>query len=276
MKIDRKSNLSIDQFASGYLEKNIPVIVTDAISRWPAPQMLNINFISVNLGHFEVQIYDDLFSLENICQLQQYLDEYWWVKPHFKTRVPYVRWYAKFKDVDFVWADEAFSMIEKAWALPYFLPVTDYLLPRCAPPNIISPVHDSFPAKGIFISAAGARTRLHEDPWCSDAILCQLIGRKKVLMFRPERRDELTNAGVPIDVENSAPVVQADFDDVLEPAEVLFIPAGWLHHLNTLTNSVSLTWNFVHRSHSRNYTDYIRGGVPDSERAVLQYFSCLR
>jgi hypothetical protein len=41
------------------------------------------------------------------------------------------------------------------------------------------PVTDRFPYRGLLIAARGARTRLHRDPFCTDAVVCQFHGVKK-------------------------------------------------------------------------------------------------
>jgi hypothetical protein len=51
-----------------------------------------------------------------------------------------------------------------------------------------------------------------------------------------------------------------ELDEVLEPGDAIFIPAGWYHTAVALTDSVSITWNFVHEIHERRFTSYLRGG----------------
>lgn len=272
MAIERRSDLHVEEFVSRYLANNAPVIVTDAISRWPAPFDWSTTHLSERFGDRPVQVYDSLFDLQTVCELREYLQEHC-ASSRAGERVPYVRWYAKFRDVDFVWADEAFSELAFAWRLPYFLPSSDYLLPKCSPPASISPVDAAFPAKGIFISGAGAYTRMHRDPWGSDAVLCQLLGRKIVTLLAPWRANELTADGELPDLRSSPVALSShDHEDVLEPGEVLFIPSGWLHHVETLTHSVSLTWNFVHAAHAAAFQTFLRTPHSAAESSMLNYF----
>ena len=131
--IDRRTALAVAEFIERYLIGNRPVVVTDAMNRWTlfrTPEELERRF-----GGELVQVYNDLFDLTNVIPLRSYLQE--WFGKSGETvgnkPLPYVRWYTKMKDVDFVWADEAFKSFADQWSLPYFLPRSDYLLPCSGP-----------------------------------------------------------------------------------------------------------------------------------------------
>lgn len=260
MKLLRLSALESERFLSEHVRANTPALVSDAIDRWPSTSVGSVEFLARQFGDWQVQVYDDLFELLAVSSLNDYLNEFWERPPRAKP-VPYVRWYAQFRELDFVWADEAFRALAPYWARPYFLPACGYLLPRCESGQQRDPVRDAFPGKGLFISAAGACTRSHCDPWCSDAVLCQLSGRKRFEMFTPQRA--------------AAAQGPPDIQDVLEPGEVLFIPAGWPHRFETLTPSISLTWNFVHAAREAEFSAYLRQAMPPEERVVLEYFGVL-
>jgi hypothetical protein len=281
MKLDRREQLNSDQFIAEHLSVGRPVIVADAVARWGTPdQAISEAFFLGAFAAAEVQVYDDLFNLICVCPLREYVERYWHAPP--RQGVPYVRWYAKFHDTEFEWADEAFARIAPYWSMPYFLPCSGYELPRCGASHCLDPAYDAFPAKGIFLSAAGARTRLHSDPWCSDAVLCQISGRKKVVMYAPAATPLLSREGVLVDIE--APDLlqfpafsqcSPEFEDVLEAGETLYVPAGWLHHVTTVTNSISLTWNFVHGVHSARLKQYREGRLSSFDRSVLEYFDTI-
>jgi hypothetical protein len=272
MRIERRAAFSTREFVGHYLARNRPVIVTDATCAWRLDTLKNADSLYAHFGGATVQVYDDLFALQTVCRLRDYLDKYWWPTSSPTGPIPYVRWYAKFKPVEFCWSDAAFEELKQAWSMPYFLPAGGYALPHCPEPGVICPAHDGFPAKGIFISAPGARTRLHEDPWCSDAVLCQLMGRKRVRLFSPEQaRDLALNCQ---DARMDVWRLPGGYEDSLEIGEVLFIPAGWLHQLDTVSGSVSLTWNFVHEAHADAFRTYLANGVSHADREVLRFFAC--
>jgi len=279
MKLQRCKQLEPSEFVPRYMVAGRPVVVVDAIDAWGQPgRRLSEAFFLRTFADAEVQLYDDLFNLVCVCPLREYIEQYWHAEP--VSGVPYVRWYAQFHATEFEWADAAFARISDYWSMPYFLPRCGYELPRCQAPHTIDPARDAFPAKGIFLSAAGARTRLHSDPWCSDAVLCQLSGRKKVVMYAPGAARSLTHDGELIDIEAPAARLQTshcvpDFEDILAPGEALYVPAGWLHHVSTLTSSISLTWNFVHGVHAARFRTYREGSLSSFDRNVLEYFDTL-
>ncbi|MBA3915401.1 MAG: hypothetical protein H0X25_16415, partial [Acidobacteriales bacterium] len=200
--------------------------------------------------------------------LQAYLQDYFGQpqEPAPGAALPYVRWYTQLKDVDFVWADEAFAGFADRWRMPYFLPQSDYLLPSAASSHAVNPACDPFPGRGLFISCRGASTRRHHDPWSSDAILCQVLGQKQISFYGPKTHG--ADAGGEGESEASA-VVQ------LVPGEVLYIPRGAVHSAVSLSDSVSLTWNFVHRSTWPEFFQHLASPAAAAEMPVLRYFARL-
>ena len=82
---------------------------------------------------------------------------------------------------------------------------------RVAAAGYCGPVEELFPAKAIFISGRGARTRLHRDPWASDAVLCQLYGSKQIVMFSPEQAQLLSDGESVVDIEDPDPKLFPQF-----------------------------------------------------------------
>lgn len=267
--VQRVTNLSAETFMSDYLIMNRPVIVTDAMDHWAARRLWTPAYFSDRFGESEVQVYDDLFTLEDITTLQSYLERNF-EQPIGVESSTYVRWYAKFKDVDFCWSDHAFDALSGDWASPYFLPRSSYCLPYVCPPVTARVEKDSFPFKGLFISGRGARTRLHRDPIGTQAILCQCFGEKSIRFYPPARAGQPCAAGP--DAEPAGgwhPVAE----DVLRPGDLIFIPDGWYHDVTTLSDSISITWNFVHGARAEGLFDALRAAVPDEVGLdVVRYF----
>jgi len=283
-RVLRVKELPVGEFVGEYLEKNQPVIVTNAMQTWRALTTWNPSKFAKEFGSERVQIYGDLFKLTAIDSLSNYFEKYFDRNDHPQRHtaagsVPYVRWYCHLSADDRVpWADKVFDQLSADWARPSFFPPQGFALPICSPTDSIDPSRDWFPARGLFISARGARTRLHADPWCSDAILCQIYGKKDFVMYHPSQSVLLSEGGRTVDVE--APDLQAfpDFSraqvavqDTLEPGECLLVPAGWHHHFKSATNSISLTWNFVHLSRLEPYLAYLSRGPQNSEIKQLAY-----
>jgi hypothetical protein len=281
--VHRVTDLNVADFVSEYVEQNRPVIVTGAMHAWPAMHSWDPVHFATRFGAERVQIYGDLFKLTAIDSLSNYFQKYFGRDPDADRKAaassPYIRWYCHLSSDERVpWADEVFTHLADDWARPSFFPCDSFALPICGQGDSIDPSRDWFPARGLFISARGARTRLHADPWCSDAILCQVYGRKDFVMYHPSQAPYLSNGNKTVDIE--APdlevfpgFLQAEVAvrDSLEPGECLLVPAGWHHHFNSTTDSISLTWNFVHRSRLQPFLAYLSAGPQENELKQLAY-----
>ena len=251
---------------------------------WPALEKWTPGYFRSRFGEEQVQVYGDLFRLMSITTLSDYLTKYFGrsAEPHDPApakSVPYVRWYSHLVADDRVpWSDNVFQQLQDDWGRPYFLPSDSFALPYCSPSGNLDPSRDWFPARGLFISARGARTRLHADPWSSDALLCQMYGEKEFLMYQPSQAPLLTAGGRSVDVEAPDLAVFPDFPraraavrDTLRPGEILLVPAGWYHHFKSTSDSISLTWNFVHLCRLQEFLAYLAAGPSENELKQLAY-----
>lgn len=278
MLIQRNSKMGSQQFVENYLDKNQPVIVTDAMKSWPALGKWTPAFMKSKLGELEVQVYDELFSLVDITTLSSYVEKNF-DQGNGQPMTQYMRWYSQLKDIDFIWADEAFKRLDGDWSTPYFLPKSGYAVPYAPTPHELHAESSLFPYRGLFISGKGSRTRLHRDPWTTSALLCQFYGSKKLTIFAPDQASYLMNGAEFVDIHKpdlsrfpSFGQAQPIYEDVLNPGEILFIPSGWLHDVVSLTDSISITWNFVHELRARHLCDYLRAHPDDPEMDVLRFF----
>ena len=278
-KIDRRSKITTEEFQQLYLLKNKPVIITDGMENWDIKTTWTPDYFVKHFGNEEVQLYDDLFNLIDIITLNKYINQYFGQEKLPNEIVPYVRWYTRLKDYEFIWADDFFNKIKNYWKLPYFLPNKNYLLPYNFYTQELDPSKDIFPAKGLFISAKGARTRLHYDPWCSDAILCQIHGKKEVTMYEPRQKKFLYYGDEFVDIEKpnydkfpNFKEAEPAFKDILNAGEILFFPNNWLHHVSTISDSISLTWNFVHITTWPAFFNYLIKNPPVKDLEIMKFF----
>ena len=279
-RVPRVADLAEQSFISDYLRKNRPVIVTDAMNSWKGLERWTPENLTERFGDERVQIYGDLFRLADIKPLREYFSRYFGGKDSRTAgSAPYVRWYCHLvADNRVPWADDVFARIAEDWSRPDFFPSNSFLLPFCPATDTIDPTLDWFPARGLFISARGARTRLHADPWASDALLCQVYGEKDFVMYDPSQGPYLTKDGRSVDVEApdlktfpDFPKACVAFRDTLRPGEIVFVPAGWYHHFNSVSDSISLTWNFVHASRKHEFVSYLSAVPNETERKQLAY-----
>ncbi len=278
--VPRVADLSEETFLAEYVQKNRPVIVTDEMTPWKAMERWTPEHLSERFGKERVQVYGDLFRLADIKPLADYFSRYFG-RDDFRQAgsVPYVRWYCHLAaDERVPWADDVFARIVEDWQRPSFFPGSSFLLPFCPATSSIDPTQDWFPARGLFISARGARTRLHADPWASDALLCQIYGEKDFVMYDPSQGPYLAKNGRSVDVEAPDLTVFPDFPkariafrDTLKPGEIVLVPAGWYHHFNSVSDSISLTWNFVHSSRREEFLAYLAARPAENEIKQLRY-----
>lgn len=123
--------------------------------------------------------------------------------------------------------------------------------------DVAFPPYDSSPRlsrMALWLSAAGTVTQLHFDR--AHNLFGQVVGRKRVQLYSPDRSAEL----FPVPVEGNASVsvseleleytpeakrqraasVIPDYDFELSPGELLFLPYGWWHRITTVTESISV------------------------------------
>lgn len=277
--------LSPEAFVDNYVAKNQPVVVGGLDydpDQWTAEALRR------NLGDMNALVYGALFDLEDVQTVEDYLGDWFGLGgPVDDEGVPYIRWYNKLRDVDFAWGDEAFDRLARAraWRAPRCMPTDHLLVPLSRHAMSVDPVTQPFPYRGVLIAARGARTRLHRDPFCSDAVVCQFSGVKEAALYRPDRAAELTateatsSFGGFVDVrdnDSNELSVAPDFHGHVRPGEMIYIPNGWLHDVVVKEDSASVTWNFVHRRGSAAFLEYLTSDPEsDDEFEILQYFHTL-
>lgn len=276
--IIRRSSLSPEVFEDEHLRPGVPVVVTDAMVGWSLGERWTPDWLHKRFGGYRVQVYNSYFDFQTVQRLSAFLSARFGRKDA-GTELPYVRWYTRFKDVDFCWADAFFQEVRDEWEFPYFLPNQGYLLPRRTGPEAQDLRTQPFPAKGLFISGSGARTGLHVDPWASDAVLCQAYGAKHWLMFAPELADRLMAGADVMDLERPdygkfplAAGLEPTCEFTLLPGEMVYVPRGWLHAVRSLDDSISVTWNFVHCAGATAFEHWLDGEISSLDEDVLRFF----
>ncbi len=266
--------LSPGQFLEDFLAPGHPVLVRGALGSWPAAPPWELGELTRRFGDAPVPVFDTLFSLQRVLRFADFVAAH--TGPTVAGVPPYMRWYSRYSHETLLpWADEAFAALAGEWSMPSWLPESDYVFPRYREP--VDAARDAFPARGMFICGTGGRTRLHIDPWASDACLCQVTGSKRFMMYPPAAGELLADGAAIVNLDQpdelrfprwrqAVPVL----DEILYPGDAIFIPAGWYHTAVAQADSVSITWNFIHRVHEDRFGAYLRsGGETDP---VVSYF----
>lgn len=271
MDLNRTRLLREGDFVRDHLVARLPVVVAGEVEQWPAFRKWTWEYLVEQFGRRTVDLYDDWFMPTGTASFADFVARSIGVAEADPTR-SYVRWFASHRPGGGHWADEVFAAIERDWAQPSFLPTDGYVVPFVEPSARVSAVRDPFPYRGLFISAKGARTRLHRDPWASSAVLCQVVGTKQVWMYSPDQEAMLLAAAAGERGNVAGGQVEPAFEGLLHPGEVLFVPDGWWHHVTSLTDSVSLTWNFVHGSVADRLEKHAMDFPEDPELEVVEHF----
>jgi len=66
--------------------------------------------------------------------------------------------------------------------------------------------------------------------------------------------------------------VSPDYKATLKPGEIIFLSAGWFHDVTSLSDSISITWNFVHREEKEKFYKFLRSHPDDSELDTIRFF----
>jgi hypothetical protein len=269
MLLPRIHEITESDFFERYLTPRLPVIVTGEVSRWPACQRWTWDYLVECLGDQPVDIYDDWFEPTAAGNFGDFVAANIGQPGTWKQR--YVRWFSRHRAGDGHWSDDVFATLRADWHAPRFLPSGGYIVPCIAPSARIDPVDDLLPYRALFVSGAGARTRLHLDPWASSALLCQVVGDKRVAMWPPAQHDLMLTRSMEGLTGRECDVPPL-FDDVLSAGEALFIPGGWWHEVDTVTDAVSVTWNFLHQVHAESLLAHIAAAPDDPELEVVAFF----
>ncbi|RKS57095.1 cupin-like protein [Photorhabdus asymbiotica] len=117
-------------------------------------------------------------------------------------------------------------------------------------------------------SAPGACTRLHVDGMRTNAVLCQIEGKKAGWIFSASLEETVRNvaegrAASSQSAGRESQKSQLHSDDRiwrfdLLPGEIMLIPRGLAHEVHTLSPSISLTYNFVTNPEYRDYFNFKR------------------
>ncbi|MFD2943349.1 cupin-like domain-containing protein [Flavobacterium notoginsengisoli] len=279
MKIPRVKNITEEKFIEDYIFANKPVIVTDGMEKWDMGKFTP-EYLKKTFGNHKVQVYNDLFDLQTIQPLEKYIDNNFFrtEKEGFSNK--YMRWYTKLKEVEFYWSDKVFEDLKSSWGHPYFIPKTSLAIPSNNDVLNRNVNEFNYPYKGLFISGKGSRTRLHKDPFTSNAVLCQFYGEKKIYLFSPDKElNVMDNNHDFVDVKNPDYVkfpnfknITHDYEDTLVPGEIVFFPSGWFHDVTCTSDSISITWNFVHALQVERLCNHIENHPEDDQLEIAKFF----
>ncbi|MBA4600862.1 cupin-like domain-containing protein [Thermoactinomyces mirandus] len=241
--IDKRFNLSVEEFDNEYGKPGKPVLLTGIMEKWPASQKWTLEFFKTFFNEHTVIVKRSSKRDEQYeVSLGEYVD--YLLKPEKEEDPLYL-------------ADWNFSL-----DFPELL--NDYKVPDLFGnwlhyvPRVVMP-----PLRWIYIGPARSGTGLHMDVAMTGAWNAILSGRKRWAFFSPDQTGYMYNGAVnafapdyekyPL-FKNAKPIYA-----IQKPGEIIFTPSGWWHQVINEEDCVSITENFV------NHTNF--------KRAIFPYLS---
>lgn len=283
--IERRNNLSYEEFAAEYLYPLKPVIVTDALRGWQALKRWTPAFFKQEFGNMRFRVNEDSnqhagykgnetgteFTMAGfIDRVLASTDEN--PAPYFRNRVLYDLFPSLKQDIE---------------------PLPEYLLPNWLPDRYLVRRVETILRRGaaieLFIGGKGSVfPTLHYDGAGAHAFLMQIYGCKEFIVFPPDQERflypsfEQKNLSLLKNIEHPdlkqfplfGKAVPIKF--ILEPGELLFMPSHWWHTVKMLTPSVTVTANVLNESNWHELIKFVamRRRNPLVSLASHVYLTC--
>jgi len=247
MSVERRHRPSYEDFVREFLNPHKPVVISGALNSWPAmrwtPEYFRQKFPDVNCA-----VDGANYRMADLIELVLHSSP---EKP-----APYLR----------------NAIINRF--LPQLLadisPLPEYFSPNwlAGPLSQLlrSRLHEG--SEELYIGGKGGKFPfLHFDTWHTHAFICQLCGTKEFTAYAPDQAPYLYvspgryNQSLIPDLENpdygKFPLFAraCGMRFLLEPGEIVFIPAGWWHTARILSPSISVS---VNRANASNWSDMTR------------------
>ena len=266
-EIERREKLSYEVFAREYLYANKPVVITDALREWKALKRWSPEFFKKEFGQMKFTLNEDLkgkagykgnggsgveYTMDSfIDRVLSSTEEN--PAPYYRNQVLYELFPSLKDDIQ---------------------PLPEYFLPNWLPDHYMVKYVGEVLNRGskleLYIGGkGGAFPVLHYDGAGTHAFLMQVYGRKQFIIYPPNQEQYLYPSP---EKENLSLVNSLDNPDlekfplfakaeatvfVLEPGELLFIPAHWWHTTKMLSPSISISANVVNQSNWHELVNFV-------------------
>lgn len=264
-EIERRSNLSYEDFAREYLYPMKPVIVTDVLQKWPAMTRWTPEFFKHEFSSVKFTINDTTYG-----------------RASFKNG----------KEVEFTMAEFIDRVLESTEEnpAPYFRnqilydlfptlkqdiqPIPQYLQPNWLSERFlvkrVAKVLNPGSAMELFIGGKGAAFPvLHYDGAATHAVLMQIYGRKQYIVYPPEQESFMYPSPEKRNISAINSIDKPDLDKFplfakaeatiffLDPGELLFVPSRWWHTAKILSPSITVSTNILNQSNWHELEKYV-------------------
>ena len=224
-EIERRGSVTSAEFLDRYYSMNQPVILTDAISGWPALYRWSEDYFREHYGDKIIE-----------CQGERNDDPDYEPRSHLHKQ--------KMTFAYFLDAMDGNDRYMVATNSGVNIPALEGLYADCGHLPYLTPDKRGY----FWCGPAGTHTPWHHD--LTNNLLAQVVGRKRVQLVPAGFVGRMENyLHVYSRIENPAASGITVYDFVLGPGEVLFLPIGWWHAVTSLDFSVTISYtNFIWRN----------------------------
>lgn len=247
--VEKKYDLTYDEFAKNHLFANYPVVIGDACKDWKAKEKFSLEFFKTNYGDREVNVEGKKFKLKDYINLMEIST--------VDNPAPYP---CKLQ------MDRDYPEL-----IPDVSPRFKYSMPDWTHSKLISGKFlGGADTLEIFLGSPGGQfPYVHYDYLCLHAFITQLHGIKEFTVIPPnqtpyiyQKKDNLWVSEIP-DIKNidfeKYPLAKnlTPITFTVGPGETLFIPCGWWHTAHSLTSTISIAQDCLNTSNLTQFKNEV-------------------
>ncbi|HWB27462.1 MAG TPA: cupin-like domain-containing protein [Chitinophagaceae bacterium] len=242
-QVDTIPNISGEEFKKKYFEPQVPVVIRDLATQWPAYTKWNWEYLKQVAGDKKVGIYNNVKSdaytpinkADDYTTFGEYIDMISTGPAAWRIFLFNIFNHAPQLTKDFTWPDHLMKGFVKRVPM-------------------------------LFVGGQGSITHMHFDIDLSHIIHTQFAGKKRVLLFPYKEQFKLYRKPFEVlsvadfsnyyDPEKSKldtrqfPAVDTaeGYDIILEPGDTLFMPGGYWHHMEYLESGFAMSLRALNNS----------------------------
>jgi hypothetical protein len=267
--IPRVAPQSRTEFANYMRAAVSPLVIQGAMDRWPAMSTWSFDFFTKNFGEYPVEAHAPQLGALASWTVRTTLGHYLHYLADPMARSIAGEWVKG--DIESL-RQSGFSLYAGNFNPAHRKHGKPDLIFRHVPPlpdfidswhDLLDPTFRSLCEEVrshffVYLSTTGGQTPLHHDFWSTHAFLAQVTGTKWAALFDPQYAKRLYQESSG-DVRKMAE--DAQFADVpgwatmLSPGDILVMPAGWLHYVETLEPSITYSADWIDANNWRRYVD---------------------